>query len=174
MSDPMDNTDWGLGGIGKMCRQAVAQDAGEAVTQVFPAFPPWGESMPDDKPAKEPIRLTADKEIPELLKYTPGCDFRTTIGKEWGEEFERKLFTYMLVMVVEEVYVYTEIRQDGLKWTCKWYFSMGRPEGKQCMQYNMHNLVAMTDEEFDRIKKNTNYGLVKSWREIMRGKYDSK
>jgi hypothetical protein len=25
-----------------------------------------------------------------------------------------------------------------------------------------------------RIKKNTNYGLVKSWREIIRGKYDSK
>jgi hypothetical protein len=38
----------------------------------------------------------------------------------------------------------------------------------------MHHLVVMTDEEFDRIEKNTNYGLVKSWREVMRGKYDSK
>lgn len=116
---------------------------------------------------------SVDKEIPELPDMY-GCDFRTRIGKEWGEEFERKMFTYMLVMAIEEIYVYTETHEDGLKWTCEWHFSMDRPEGKQCMQYNMHHLVVMADEEFDRINKNTNYGLVKSWREIMRGKYDSK
>ena len=113
------------------------------------------------------------KEIPELSDMYR-CDFRTRIGKEWGEEFERKLFTYMLAMAIEEIYVYTETHEEGLKWTCEWHFSMDRPEGRQCMQYNMHHLVVMADEEFDRIKKNTNYGLVKSWREIMRGKYDSK
>ena len=114
-----------------------------------------------------------DKEIPELSGLYE-CDFRTRIGKEWGEEFERKMFTYMLVMAIEEIYVYTETREEGFRWTCEWHFSMDRPDGKQCMQYNMHHLVVMADEEFDRIEKNTNYGLVKSWREIMRGKYDSK
>ena len=116
---------------------------------------------------------SVDKEIPGLSDMYR-CDFRTRIGKEWGEEFERKMFTYMLVMAIEEIYVYTETRQEGLKWTCEWHFSMDRPEGRQCMHYDMHHLVAMTDEEFDRIRKDTNYGLVKSWREIMRGKYDSK
>ena len=116
---------------------------------------------------------SVDKEIPELSDMY-GCDFRTRIGKEWGEEFERKMFTYMLVMAIEEIYVYTETHEEDIKWTCEWHFSMDRPEGRQCMQYNMHHLVVMADEEFDRINKNTNYGLVKSWREIMRGKYDSK
>ena len=156
MSGQADNTDWSLEGIGRMCRQSEA------------------ERLTDETVGKHRIDIgSVDKEIPELSDIYR-CDFRTRIGKEWGEEFERKLFTYMLVMAIEEIYVYTETHQEGLKWTCEWHFSMERPEGKQCMQYNMHHLVVMADEEFDRIKKNTNYGLVKSWREIMRGKYDSK
>jgi hypothetical protein len=156
MSDKPDNTDWSLGGIGRMCRQAEA------------------ERLTDATVGKHKIDIgSVDKEIPELSDMYR-CDFRTRINKEWGEEFERKLFTHMLVMAIEKIYVYTETREEGLKWTCEWHFSMERPDGRQCMQYNMHHLVVMTDEEFDRIKKNTNYGLVKSWREIMRGKYDSK
>ena len=156
MSDHADNTDWSLGGIGRMCRQSEA------------------ERLTDATVGKHRIDIgSVDKEIPELSDMY-GCDFRTRIGKAWGEEFERKMFTYMLVMAIEEIYVYTETHQEGLKWTCEWYFSMERPDGKQCMHYDMHHLVVMSDEEFDRIKKNTNYGLVKSWREIMRGKYDSK
>ena len=140
----------------------------------------WESNKPDaDRKTDQPVgkhRIdigSVDKEIPELSDMYR-CDFRTRIGKEWGEEFERKMFTYMLVMAIEEIYVYTETHEEDLKWTCEWHFSMDRPEGKECMQYNMHNLVVMSDEEFDRINKNTNYGLVKSWREIMRGKYDSK
>lgn len=131
---------------------------------------PDAERKTDATAGKHRISIgSVYKEIPEFR-----CDFRTRIGKEWGEEFERKMFTYMLVMVIEEIYVYTETHEEAFKWTCEWHFSMERPDGKQCMQYNMHHLVVMSDEEFDRIKKNTNYGLVKSWREIMRGKYDSK
>ena len=156
MSGQPDNIDWSLGGIGRMCRQSEA------------------ERLADATVGKHRISIgSVDKEIPELSDMYR-CDFRTRIGKEWGEEFERKMFTYMLVMAIEEIYVYTETHQEGLKWTCEWHFSMDRPEGRQCMQYNMHHLVVMADEEFDRINKNTNYGLVKSWREIMRGKYDSK
>ena len=156
MSGQPDNIDWSLGGIGRMCRQSEA------------------ERLADATVGKHRIDIgSVDKEIPELSDMYR-CDFRTRIGKEWGEEFERKMFTYMLVMAIEEIYVYTETHQEGLKWTCEWHFSMDRPEGRQCMHYDMHHLVVMADEEFDRIKKNTNYGLVKSWREIMRGKYDSK
>lgn len=156
MSGQADNTDWSLEGIGRMCRQAEA------------------ERPADTTVGKHRISIgSVDKEIPELPDMY-GSDFRTRIGKTWGEEFERKMFTYMLVMAIEEIYVYTETHEEGLKWTCEWNFSMDRPEGRQCEKYNMHHLVAMTDEEFDRINRNTNYGLVKSWREIMRGKYDSK
>jgi hypothetical protein len=156
MSSQEDNTDWSLEGIGRMCRQAEA------------------ERLTDATVSKHRISIgSVDKEIPELSDMYE-CDFRTRIGKTWGEEFERKMFTYMLVMAIEEIYVYTETHNEGLKWTCEWHFSMDRPEGRQCEKYNMYHLVTMTDEEFDRIKKNTNYGLVKSWREIMRGKYDSK
>ena len=156
MSDQADNTDWSLEGIGRMCRQSEV------------------ERLADTTVGKHRIDIgSVGKEIPELSDMYR-CDFRTRIGKEWGEEFERKLFTYMLVMAIEEVYMYTETHEEGLRWTCEWHFSMERPDGKQCMHYDMHHLVVMAEEEFDRIKKNTNYGLVKSWREIMRGKYDSK
>lgn len=156
MSAQVGNIDWSLEGIGRMCRQSET------------------EGLADATVGKHRISIdSVDKEIPELSDMYR-CDFSTRIGKEWGEEFERKMFTYMLVMAIEEIYVYTETRQEGLKWTCEWHFSMDRPEGRQCMHYDMHHLVVMADEEFDRIKKNTNYGLVKSWREIMRGKYDSK
>lgn len=159
MSDLADNTDWSLDVIGRMCRQSETE---RKINEMC------------NKHGIDISKLgSPDKEIPELANMYE-CDFRARTGKEWGEEFERKLFTYMLVMTIEEIYVYTETHQDGLKWTCEWHFSMERPEGKECIHYNLHHLVAMTDEEFDRLKKNTNYGLVKSWREIMRGQHDSK
>ena len=158
MSDQADNTDWSLEGIGRMCRKADRKT---------------------NEMCRKQVKLdihgldNIDKEIPDLSDLYR-CDFRTRIGKEFGEEFERKLFTYMLVMAIGEIYVYTETHQDDLKWTCEWHFSMTKPECKECTHYDMRHLVAMTDEEFDRINKNTNYGLVKSWREIMRGQHDSK
>lgn len=156
MSSKPDNIYWSLEGIGRMGSQSEVERKTDAAC------------------GKHRISIgSINKEIPELSDMYR-FDFKTRINKKWGEEFERKLFTYMLVMAIEEIYVYTETHEEGLKWTCEWHFSMDRPDGKQCMHYNMHHLVIMTDEEFDGIEKNTNYGLVKSWREIMRGKYDSK
>lgn len=86
--------------------------------------------MSDSTVDKRRISIgSVDKEIPELSDLYRG-DFRTRIGKKWGEEFERKMFTYMLVMAVEEIYVYTETYEEGLKWTCKMVLLYGKAGGQ--------------------------------------------
>ena len=108
----------------------------------------------------------------ELFRPIPDTGDRVV---RFAHEFERKLFTYLLFAELSKVYVWdeTDVR-DGM-WSTTWQFGEYCPDGHRCTLHDFQNLIDMSDDEFNSLPLSPNTGLVKSWRELMRGRmHDTK
>ena len=108
---------------------------------------------------------------PDVAKdlFRPLPDTRRLVVR-MAQELERKIFTFCLVMGISKIYVWDETETRNGVWTLIWRFDDQRPIGHQCVEHDFTNLIEMSDEEFDSLPPSPNTGLVKSWREMMRGK----
>lgn len=88
-----------------------------------------------------------------------------------AREFERKVFTFCLVMGVSKIYAWdeTEKTSDNI-WRLTWRFDDHRPIGQRFTEYDFSNLLYMSDDEFNALPESTNTGLVKSWREMLKSR----
>lgn len=112
--------------------------------------------------------LRHDEELEKLLQP----DYSHERGKKIGLEMTRRCFTQMLMMGATEIYMWTtsECDQDTNTYRLEWHFDVDRPDGQECTHYDCIHLLKMSDEEFEKLPHDENFGLVKSWREIMRGR----
>lgn len=88
-----------------------------------------------------------------------------------AREFERKVFTFCLVMGISKVYVLDEDERtsDGM-WRMEWRLDDRPPVGRPFTEYDFSRLLNMSDEEFAKLPESTNTGLVNSWREMLKSR----
>lgn len=119
------------------------------------------------------IDWTACKEKRDELERMLSHDMegRSYWAAKFARDFERRMFTWLLLMCAKKVYVTQDVHSNDSRITFSWQFHEERPEGRECTSYDMTNLLNMPDGDFERMPDSTNKGLVKSWREIMKGEY---
>lgn len=109
-----------------------------------------------------------DREIADEL-FRPLPDNRI-IAVRFAQEFERKMFTFMLLAGISKVYTWTESEVHDNIFHVTMRFDDVQPLDTQCTEHDFNNLLEMSDEEFNALPPSPNTGLVKSWREMMRNK----
>lgn len=109
-----------------------------------------------------------DREIADEL-FRPFPDTRI-IASRFAQDFERKMFTFMLLAGISKVYTWTESEVHDNIFRVTMRFDDVLPLGTQCTEYDFQNLIEMSDEEFNALPPSPNTGLVKSWREMMRNR----
>ena len=108
------------------------------------------------------------REIADEL-FRPLPDTRI-IAVRFAQEFERKMFTFMLLAGISKVYTWTESEVHDNIYRVTMRFDDVRPMDTQCTEHDFGNLLEMSDEEFNALPPSPNTGLVKSWREMMRNR----
>lgn len=109
-----------------------------------------------------------DREIADEL-FRPLPDTRI-LTVRLAQDFERKMFTFMLLAGISKVYTWTESEVHDNIFRVTMRFDDVRPMDTQCTEHDFGNLFEMSDEEFNALPPSPNTGLVKSWREIMRNR----
>ena len=109
-----------------------------------------------------------DREIADEL-FRPLPDTRI-LTVRLAQDFERKMFTFMLLAGISKVYVCTESEVHDNICHVTTRFHDVRPLDTQCTECDFNNLLEMSDEEFYALPPSPNTGLVKSWRETMRNR----
>ena len=84
-----------------------------------------------------------------------------------AQKFERSLFVYMRNMRISSIYTWNDFSCDGGTASWTWCFDKERPEGHECFHYDFRRLLALSDEEFDRLPATENKDVVREWREAM-------
>ena len=103
----------------------------------------------------------------ELFRPLPDTRILTV---RLAQDFERKMFTFMLLAGISKVYVCTESEVHDNICHVTTRFHDVRPLDTQCTECDFNNLLEMSDEEFYALPPSPNTGLVKSWRETMRNR----
>lgn len=111
-----------------------------------------------------------DREIADEL-FRPLPDNRI-LTVRLAQEFERKMFTFMMLAGISKVYTWTESEVHDNIFHVTMRFDDVRPMDTQCTEHDFSNLLEMSDEEFNALPPSPNTGLVKSWRETMRNRND--
>lgn len=109
-----------------------------------------------------------DREIADEL-FRPLPDTRI-LTVRLAQDFERKMFTFMLLAGISKVYTWTESEVHDNIFRVTMRFDDVRPMNTQCTEHDFSNLLEMSDEEFSALPPSPNTGLVKSWRETMRNR----
>lgn len=107
-----------------------------------------------------------DREIADEI-FRPLPDTRI-LTVRLAQEFERKMFTFMLLVGISKFYTWTESEVHDNIFRVTMRFDDVRPLDTQCTEHDFSNLLEMSDEEFNALPPSPNTGLVKSWREMMR------
>ena len=93
-------------------------------------------------------------------------------GAELARRFEHDVFTYMLALHLDKVYIWDEFVSDDTTWRWEMHYGATRPENKACREHDFSNLIQMTDEEFDKLTQSLpnspNEELVRRWRREMK------
>lgn len=119
---------------------------------------------------RKPIKLDwsrVDRNLGDEL-FSPLPDTRITTVR-LAQELERKMFTFMLLAGISKIYTWTETNVRDNIYSFTWRFDDVRPLNRLCTEHDFQNLIEMSDEEFNALPPSPNSGLIKSWREIMRG-----
>ena len=103
-----------------------------------------------------------NKELDGLLRP----NINPSIGL--AQKFERSLFVYMRNMHISSIYTWNDFSCDGSTASWTWCFDKERPEGHECLHYDFRRLLALSDEEFDRLPTTENKDVVREWREAMK------
>lgn len=103
----------------------------------------------------------------ELFRPLPDTRILTV---RLAQDFERKMFTFMLLAGISKVYTWTESEVHDNIFRVTMRFDDVRPMDTQCTEYDFNNLLEMSDEEFNALPPSPNTGLMKSWRETMRNR----
>lgn len=92
--------------------------------------------------------------------------------KEFARNAEKQIFRFMHEWKIWKIYVWDEFRSDetNSRWDCG--FAPVRPENKACREQSFAHLVAMDDQQFERLvrslPKSPNERLVREWRDDLR------
>lgn len=98
--------------------------------------------------------------------FRPLTDTRI-IEVRFAQDFERKMFTFMMLAGISKVYTWTESEVHDNIFRVTTRFDDEQPMNTQCTEHDFSNLLEMSDEEFSALPPSSNTGLVKSWREMM-------
>ena len=95
-------------------------------------------------------------------------------GAEFARKAERAIFEYMLELGITKIYTWDDYVCKGSMARWEWHYGAVRPEGHACVEYDLSNLVEMSDMEFEQLVrslpyKSPNENLVREWRNKMRG-----
>lgn len=94
-------------------------------------------------------------------------------GAEFARKAERAIFEYMLELGITKIYTWDDYVCKGSMARWEWHYGAVRPEGHACVEYDLSNLVEMSDMEFEQLvrslPKSPNENLVREWRNKMRG-----
>lgn len=110
--------------------------------------------------------LRHDEELDRLLEP------HHSIGKEFSQNAEKALFTFMHKLKIWKVYIWDDFHSEGSTVRWDWCFEYKRPDGKACREQSFAHMVAMDDWQFERLvrslPKSPNEDIVREWRDELR------
>ena len=107
------------------------------------------------------------EELENKFKIQDFNSIASDVASKVAERFERNLFELMTEHKIKKVYVTIDYRLDSCYSGLELHIE--RPK-EECNEYDFTNLLAMTDEEFEKTKHSKNYETVKKWRDTMLGR----
>lgn len=88
-----------------------------------------------------------------------------------GDRFERSVFEFMAENRCTEIYVVEESSQGGGMFRCDWKILTEKPIGNiSYRSYKFDRLLAVSDEEFEKMPETETKKYVREWRETMKEK----